>query len=1095
MQTKTFRLFISSTFSDFNEERRLLQTYVFPEIRSYCSNLRGYTFQPIDLRWGVSNEAQLDQKTLELCIDEVHASKLQPYPNFLIMAGDRYGWVPLTYAIERNEFETILGKVYDEDKGVVNQWYKLDENQIPPSYILQERRGKYEQYSNWEKAENQLRNIIQKAVNESDLSDEIKYTYFESATEQETVDGILNYKGLTKFQELELSGSNEDIKLIDKSNIYSYIRTIDKDKSSSECASSFIVDDEDRAKANEFKDKIKDSIDIDNILEVKASIGNFSKVGEDDEVDSGKSKTRGLNYEYKAIGSKDNVESEKQSIFVTTMTAFLKSSIDSFHDSYKEQNATKLDEQIESQKLFRQTKSKGFVGREDDLQAIQDYISGDSDKYNNEQALVIYGPSGMGKSALMAKAIEQTEDNHKDKKVIYRFVGSKADLSTSIELVLSILGELGIEESIKIKKDASGDEKPESILQFFDRISEHLSKIQENTFIFIDAVDQFTNKDLLYKQDKYSDEDEELGDEFKWLPSKLPSNLKVIISALKDEKYEEDSKYIEVLKENAEINEINFHQLKPFDNTSKDASAKRMADSILAKYNRTITAQQQKYLFKQTDSNQPLYLSVASQELKHWKSSDKTKAYQAQGDGQDLAPTQREIIDEYIRNLTDIYHHDEDLVYRVFSYLHLCNGLSETELLDILSADDEFLEEIAPSTYHVNTTQKLPVVIWARLHSHIKPFLKLEDKNGQEVMSFFHREFDAATGYPDKSHTINDVDYKKLLNTHKQLISLIIKLMQKYQNHSYKAYRYGHIYINLTHSYLAKLEEIRGVKAVAAVLLSKKHRKKTQKHNQDNKKLLKSLVESAATIENQDYLLGIYTQSVEMARSVRDNSEQAEEHETRLRILSFFTEALFNKYPDIWVENHLEVLEFYVFSSYFDSTLRKGRRLPIYKKICSIKENLYKSDVDTWAESYLKSIRSVSRYEYESYLAKDERIRFLEKAIEIEKSLLERNPRGWAERHADSLYSISLSYGHKQKERKLNAIKEAIEVCEKYKDVIIVSSVNDESYNFVYNKYKKALRDYKDDELWSSGYRAWIINFARLLTVGAFFWLLYSIFD
>jgi hypothetical protein len=85
MQSKTFRLFISSTFSDFNEERRLLQTYVFPKVKDYCSG-KGYTFQPIDLRWGVSNE--------------VHTSKLQPHPNFLIMAGDCYGWVPLTYAIE-----------------------------------------------------------------------------------------------------------------------------------------------------------------------------------------------------------------------------------------------------------------------------------------------------------------------------------------------------------------------------------------------------------------------------------------------------------------------------------------------------------------------------------------------------------------------------------------------------------------------------------------------------------------------------------------------------------------------------------------------------------------------------------------------------------------------------------------------------------------------------------------------------------------------------------------------------------------------------------------------------------------------------------
>lgn len=72
MTNKTFRLFISSPFSDFNEERRLLQSYVFPKIKKHATS-KGYTFQPIDLRWGVSNEAQLDQKTLELCLEEVRA--------------------------------------------------------------------------------------------------------------------------------------------------------------------------------------------------------------------------------------------------------------------------------------------------------------------------------------------------------------------------------------------------------------------------------------------------------------------------------------------------------------------------------------------------------------------------------------------------------------------------------------------------------------------------------------------------------------------------------------------------------------------------------------------------------------------------------------------------------------------------------------------------------------------------------------------------------------------------------------------------------------------------------------------------------------
>ena len=87
---KVFRLFVSSTFSDFSQEREILQTEVFTRIKDFCAE-KGYQFQPIDLRWGISNEAQMDQKTLELCLREVQACKGYPKPNFLIMAGDRYG--------------------------------------------------------------------------------------------------------------------------------------------------------------------------------------------------------------------------------------------------------------------------------------------------------------------------------------------------------------------------------------------------------------------------------------------------------------------------------------------------------------------------------------------------------------------------------------------------------------------------------------------------------------------------------------------------------------------------------------------------------------------------------------------------------------------------------------------------------------------------------------------------------------------------------------------------------------------------------------------------------------------------------------------
>jgi hypothetical protein len=46
---KTFRVFVSSTFTDFIEERNALQEHVFPRLRKLCKE-HGCRFQAIDLR-------------------------------------------------------------------------------------------------------------------------------------------------------------------------------------------------------------------------------------------------------------------------------------------------------------------------------------------------------------------------------------------------------------------------------------------------------------------------------------------------------------------------------------------------------------------------------------------------------------------------------------------------------------------------------------------------------------------------------------------------------------------------------------------------------------------------------------------------------------------------------------------------------------------------------------------------------------------------------------------------------------------------------------------------------------------------------------
>src|SRR5688572_7062594 len=139
-QTRTFRLFVSSTFSDLKEERNALQEKVFPRLRELCAR-HDCRFQAIDLRWGVRDEAALDQQTMRICLEEIaRCQRVTPRPNFLILLGDRYGWRPLPYEIPAEEFEAIAQGVPDiHERALLEHWYRKDENAVPPVHRLQPR--------------------------------------------------------------------------------------------------------------------------------------------------------------------------------------------------------------------------------------------------------------------------------------------------------------------------------------------------------------------------------------------------------------------------------------------------------------------------------------------------------------------------------------------------------------------------------------------------------------------------------------------------------------------------------------------------------------------------------------------------------------------------------------------------------------------------------------------------------------------------------------------------------------------------------------------------------------------------------------------
>ncbi len=406
--------------------------------------------------------------------------------------------------------------------------------------------------------------------------------------------------------------------------------------------------------------------------------------------------------------------------FTQKIIDFLKKQIDEQKELEEEKNLTNLESEKEAQRYFANKKRENFL-ETDTLNNLFDDISNYIDNNESQKPFVIYGKSGSGKSSLIAESIKKAQSNN-SKKIIYRFVGATPYSSSSKEILASIFEELGkniANNSLDNENlNLITQDNYETFEEFSRRVKEEFNKIDEEVVIFIDAVDQLTNDDM-----------------FLWLPHELKSNVKIIISALNDESYSSASSYFKTLKDICESHEI-----------PKFNEPEKLLNILLEKDNRTIQKEQMDYFTKQYENvNSPLYISIVSQEMKNWKSYDYIKGNisNLQGKEQSVEPSQKKIIKEFISNLSTVYHHDIAFTNKVLGYIYASrDGLSESELLQLISTDEEFVKQMAPETWHENLTKELPVVHWSRLHTQLKPFLSLKMQDDEELMYFFHREFE-----------------------------------------------------------------------------------------------------------------------------------------------------------------------------------------------------------------------------------------------------------------------------------------------------------------------------------------------------------------
>ncbi|MBY9068225.1 DUF4062 domain-containing protein [Hyphomonas sp. WL0036] len=435
MFAKAFRLFVSSTFQDFGEERRLLQERVFPVLEAHCAK-EGFGLRTVDMRWGVNDDAQLNQRTAEICLGEVIEAQGYPAPNILILIGDRYGWTPLPFAIARDEYRAVrdwlIARNRNNTVADLERVYALDENHLVPgglttaggdliaAYTLLSREDDLSELRDpeaWTSVEANLRDGVQAAA---------RYLYAQGQLCASELD-----KYLLSLTEQEIRKGLEQVAGSDgatAANSIAWVRTRG------------IAEPPVRA----LTDLLQKALPGENVLRAELPA--------------------------ESAGYADH--------FVVEITRKLIAAIDAQIAQFKSR-AQMRDFALQTERAihasFAAERLRVFCGRERNLATIAAHVVSDA-----RHPLVLTGISGSGKTALIAKAAAEVQGA-----VVQRFVGASASSANQRNLLVSVvedLAALGVASlPAQWEEDGNG---------FVNQVRDILAALDQPVAIFIDALDQ-----------------------------------------------------------------------------------------------------------------------------------------------------------------------------------------------------------------------------------------------------------------------------------------------------------------------------------------------------------------------------------------------------------------------------------------------------------------------------------------------------------------------------------------------------------------------------------------------------------------------------
>jgi len=759
------RVFVSSTFSDLKHERNALHAKVWPELERYCQQ-RGFTFQAIDLRWGVPAEAGLDHRTMRICFEELRRSQdTSPEPNFLILLGDRYGWRPLPEVISVAEFqrleaaasEVATAAANDPAKDVrlrrasevLQQWYLHDENAKPfgeqnptGEYVLRSRKtslngvdygrqpdatGKLRDTAAWIDVQFVLWSIVNHEFPAADLAERFQ-------TLHETPSGIV--PSSVRFQasatEQEIWQGALQVADADRHVIAAVREVEDLDAFSNRPRRGDFIDLKDDGTPDD--DARQALADLKAELERRLGRSPLIRSTCQWAIDQDNHPTGDITTSHLDDFCREILDRFK-SIMIEQINAYWGCDLSADDATLAQVRGSQQELDLECADHLRfageRAPEKTFVGRESELQRIRDYLHSETN-----QPFVVHGPSGSGKTALLGKIIQEvtpprSADGARAKTgpiVLSRFIGTTPESSSLWSLSSSLCRELRQDFEMTAPLPT---ELNELIDEFYSQLGK--ATAARPVFVLLDALDQLDVADH--------------GRSVFWIRSRLssttdaPCHARMIASCLSpSDEFPEDSEACGPFRGLKLRKLLGNHELGALDeNDARKLFARWMRAST-----RDLTETQQKMISrairKTSACRQPLFLKVLFEEARQWRSFDTPSA---------IPESLAQLLDELFIRLGKPSQHGELIGIALSCLVSARYGLSEGELLEVLYADPEYKAILAEDNKRNGhelppNSKRVPIAPWTRLRSDLAPYLSERAAPGTAVMHFYHRQVEQA---------------------------------------------------------------------------------------------------------------------------------------------------------------------------------------------------------------------------------------------------------------------------------------------------------------------------------------------------------------